>query len=182
MDPVDFTSFYFWVKVTICIICRYSYFSFHWNICSRYGLQFGFLTVIWGRKGEMMSQDDITTLNIYVHYKLSETIKIINWYCKHIFIIIILMVEFMHISFIQRFIWKNGLSTLGGFNLFLVLHEIHPYCVNIYWGYLCIFWKSYYGRKYYNKPNHGRSFIFIHQRTYNIHTYKDIPHMYICTG
>ena len=63
----------------------------------------------------MISQDDITTLNIYVNYKVSKTIKINNWYCKHIFVVIVLMVEFMQIRSGQRFIRGKGFMDFGLF-------------------------------------------------------------------
>ena len=128
----------------------------------------------------MISQDESTTLNIYVHYKVSNNIKIINWYCKSICMVIIPMVKFMQISFILRFIWKKFID-FGWFYLFLILHEIYLDCDNIYCGSLCVFWNYYYGRKYYSILDHDRPFIFMHQRTYKIHTYQDTPHMWICT-
>ena len=68
----------------------------------------------------MISQDEITTIYIYAHYKVSKNIKIINWYCENTFIFVIIMVKFMQISFRQRFIRKKFIG-FGGFNLFLVL-------------------------------------------------------------
>ena len=62
------------------------------------------MTVIWERKREIISQDEMTTLNIYVNYKVSKTIKIINWYFKNIFMVIIIIIKFMQLIFRLGFI------------------------------------------------------------------------------
>ena len=55
----------------------------------------------------MISQYEMNTLDIYVYYKVSKNIKIVNWYCKHMFKVVIIMVKFMQISCILRFIRKK---------------------------------------------------------------------------
>ena len=136
----------------------------------------------------MISQDESTTLNIYVHYKVSKNIKIINWYCKSICMVIIPMVKFMQISFRQSFILKKGLWDMGGFNLFLIIHEMHPDCVNIYWGYFFCFGTLTMVENLiitWTMEAHLYSYIkghttYIHTRIYHICTYVQGNITYIC--